>query len=145
MKPQFRKETTVRWLWMTLGVLAVAGSIVALPNKAGAEDFTVYSVYNALNLGNPGEVAEKDFYVNMGKSQGVHDGSVLEVTRKIATYDLLSERLYKEVSFPIAKLRVIHTEGNAAIARLDKFLPPEKTPVVSPRAVMVGDYVRIAE
>jgi hypothetical protein len=145
MKPQFRKETTVRWLWMTLGVLAVASSIVALPNKSGADDFTVYSVYNALNLGNPGEIAEKDYYVNMGKSQGVHDGSVLEVTRKIATYDLLSERLYKEMSFPIAKLKVIHTEGNAAIARLDKFLPPDKTPVVSPRAVMVGDYVKISE
>jgi hypothetical protein len=130
---------------MTLGVLAVASSIVALPNKAGADDFTVYSVYNALNMGNPGEVPEKDYYVNMGKTQGVHEGSVLEVTRKVATYDLLSERLYKEVTFPIAKLRVIHTEGNAAIARLDKFLPPEKTPVTSPRAVMVGDYVKISE
>jgi hypothetical protein len=94
----------VRWLWMTLGVLAVASSIVALPNKSSAADYTVYSVYKALDLGNPGETPEKDYYVNMGKTQGVHDGSVLEVTRKISTYDLLSEKLYKDVSFPIARL-----------------------------------------
>ena len=59
----------------------------------------------------PEKSHEKDYYVNMGKTQGVHEGSILEVTRKVATYDLLSERLYKEVTFPIAKLRVIHTEG----------------------------------
>jgi hypothetical protein len=130
---------------MTLSLLIVAGSIVALPNESDAADYTVYSVYKALDLGNPGEVPQKDYYVNMGKQQGVHDGSVLEVVRKVSTYDLLSEKLYREVSFPIAKLKVIHTESNAAIARVQKMLPPDKTPAITPRAVMVGDRVRIAE
>jgi hypothetical protein len=135
----------MRWLWMTLGTIAVATSIVALPNKSSAADYTVYSVHKALDLGNPGEVVEKDYYVNMGPTQGVHEGSVLEVDRKISTYDLLSERLYKEVTFPIARLKVIHAENGASIARLEKFMPADKTPVVSPRAVMVGDFVKIAQ
>jgi hypothetical protein len=135
----------VRWLWTILSMLVAAGSIIALPSESGAADFTVYSVYKALDLGNPGEIPQKDYYVNMGQSQGVHDGSILEVMRKISTYDLLSEKLYKDVTFPIARLKVIHAEGYAAIARLDKLASTEKTPAITPRAVMVGDYVRIAQ
>lgn len=135
----------MRWLWMTLGTLVVATSIVALPNKSSAADYTVYSVHKALNLGNPGEVVQKDYYVNMGPTQGIHEGTVLEVERKVSTYDLLSERLYREVTFPIARLKVIHTENGASIARLDRFYSADKTPVISPRAVMVGDLVKIAQ
>ena len=135
----------MRWLWTILSMLAAGGSIIALPSESGAADYTVYSVYKALDLGNPNEIPQKDYYVNMGQSQGVHDGSILEVIRKVSTYDLLSEKLYKEVSFPIARLKVIHTESYAAIARMEKLTPTEKTPAITPRAVMVGDTVRLAE
>jgi hypothetical protein len=33
-------------------------------------------------------------------------------------------------------------EKDACIARVEKFYPPEKTPVMVPRAVIVGDLVR---
>ena len=133
----------MRWLWM-IWMLAIAGSIVALPGRAAADDFTVYSVYNALDLGNPGEKPAKDFYVNMGRSHGVKEGTILEVSRRTPTYDVVSEKLYKEVTFPIARLKVIHVEPTAAIARLEKMLPEDKTPAINPRAVMVGDLVKIA-
>ena len=133
----------MRWLWKIL-VLAVAGTIVAVPNKVGAADYTVYSVYKALDLGNAGETPQKDFYVNMGKVQGVREGTVLEVMRRTPTYDVVSEKLYKEVTFSIGRLKVIHAEPNAAIARLDKMNSLEKTPAITPRAVMVGDLVKIA-
>jgi hypothetical protein len=113
------------------------------PRLAGSAEFVVYSVYKAIDLGNPGETPQKDYYVNMGSANGVRDGSTLEVIRKVATYDLLSEKLYKDVSFPIARLKVIHVEPNASIARLEKVLPAEKTPAVANRAVMVGDAVQI--
>jgi hypothetical protein len=60
----------------------------------------------------------------------------------MATFDLLSEKLYREVTFPIGTLKVIHTESGVAIARLDKLMPSDKTPAFSPRAIMVGDLVR---
>ncbi len=118
--------------------------LVALPSVVDAGDYFVYSIYKAIDMGSPGEVAPKDFYVNMGSGQGLQAGSTLEVLRKTATYDLNSQKLYKDVVFPIARLKVIHVEDNASIARLEKILPPETTPVISPRAVMVGDQVRIA-
>lgn len=111
--------------------------------KILAADFVVYSVYKPIDLGNPGEIPQKDFYVNMGSENGLKNGTSLDVIRKVSTYDLLSEKLYKDVRFPIAKLKVIHVEPNAAIARIDKILPADKTPAVGTRAVMVGDAVQI--
>lgn len=125
--------------------IAIAGTVILLPANAGADSqYTVYSVYQALSLGNPGEVPQKDFYVNMGESQGVREGSHLEVMRRVPTYDLISEKLYKDMVFPIARLRVIHVESTTAVARLEKMFSPEKTPAISPRAVMVGDLVQLA-
>lgn len=126
-------------------VFAMGLALLAAGGLAQADDFVVYSVFQGLNLGNPGEVSQKDYYVNMGSSNGVRPGTTLEVLRKIATYDLLSEKLYKDMQFPIARLKVIHVENNAAIARLEKLMPAEETPAITLRAVMIGDLVRVAK
>src|SRR5579885_154304 len=128
---------------MAVFLAAVTWTGLLLPRPTGAADYVVYSVYRALDMGYEGEKTEKDFYVNMGTAQGVHPGTVLKAYRRMSTYDLMSEKLYRDVSFPIAKLKVIHAEQNAAIARLDQMLPD--TPAYSPKAVMVGDLVEIAE
>lgn len=125
-------------------ILAIAGSLIVFPKESSATDFVVYSVYKALDLGNPGETPQKDFYVNLGSSQGIAPGTTLEVLRRLPTYDLSTQKLYKDIAFPIATLKVIHVENNAAVARLDKLMPADKTPAISPRAVMVGDFVRPA-
>jgi hypothetical protein len=122
------------------GLLVSALWLVA--PAATASEAVVYGVYRGVDLGNPGETPAKDFYVNLGSQQGLQTGSILEVSRKLATYDLMSEKLYKDVVFPIATLKVIHAEPGVAIARLDKMIAPDKSPSFSPRAVMVGDLVR---
>ncbi len=123
----------------------IAAFVLFLPLADAEEESIVYSVYRAVDLGNPGEIPQKDFFVNLGSRQGVRAGSTLQVIRRMATYDATSQKLYKDVQFPIAKLKVIHSEPNASIARLDQILPAEKIPAISPRAVMVGDLVRATE
>lgn len=103
----------------------------------------VYSVYQSVPLGYENEMPRKDFYLNIGTTQGVRVGSEVEVIRKVATYDLVGKKLYKEITFPIGTLRVIHVEDQVSIARLDKMNPAEATPIQNPQAVMVGDYVRL--
>jgi hypothetical protein len=105
----------------------------------------VYSIYKELDMGNPGEMPKKDFFINMGSSNGLHAGSSVEVYRKTSTYDTLSEKLYRDIVFPIARLKVIHVESNAAVARIEKFLPTDKTPILNPPGIMVGDLIRPAE
>jgi hypothetical protein len=107
-----------------------------------ATDFVVYGVYKSVDLGGTTEPAQKDFYVNMGSNHGLRNGATLEVLRKTATYDVANQKLYKDLTFPIARLKVIHAEANAAIARLEKMLPNDSTPAITPRTVMVGDIVQ---
>ncbi|MEO5970557.1 MAG: hypothetical protein ABIQ95_11570 [Bdellovibrionia bacterium] len=128
-----------------LTILAVGFMGLGIPicHYSFGSDYTVYSIYQGLNLGNVGEVIHKDFYVNMGSSQGLATGSKLQVYRHTPTFDLVSQQVYREVTFPIAVIKVIHVEPQVAIARLEKFLPVEETATISPKAVMVGDLVKV--
>lgn len=111
-------------------------------STAADADFVVYSVYRPVDLGLPNTKPEKDFYINMGTKHGLKNGNMLEVSRRTPTYDVTNKKLFQDVTFPIAKLRVIHVEDSASIARLNEMLPYESTPSISPNTVMVGDIVK---
>jgi len=108
-------------------------------------DFSVYSIYQGLNLGGVGEVTQKDFYVNIGSTQGVTRGARLQVYRHTPTFDLVAQQVYRDVTFPIAVIKLIHVEPNVSIGRLEKFLPIEQRVTISPKAIMVGDLVQVAD
>lgn len=135
----------MRWFIIVL-FSALFGVLIPLAEEeSNAAEFVVYSVYKGLNLGNPGEIQERDYYVNMGSDHGIHEGTILTVYRRTSTYDLMTEQLYRDVTFPIATIKVIHVESLAAVARLEKYLPSDQTPVITPRAIMVGDLIRLSE
>ena len=127
---------------MGLAGLCTALIAVAIPQVALSADAIVYSVYKGVDLGAPNEELQKDYFVNLGTNQGVEIGATLEVARRNPSYDLTTEKLYKDLVFPFARLRVIHAEKDASIARVEKLYAPDKTPVLIPRAVIVGDLVR---
>lgn len=118
------------------------GVMIPAPKAGLASEYMVYSVFRGLNLGGTEEQPLKDFYINMGSKQGVQEGMTLQVFRKTATYDVTNEHFYRDVVFPIALVKVIHVEPQTAVARLDKMLPPDQTPSISPRTIMAGDLVR---
>lgn len=124
----------------------ILGLVVPVRRTIGAPEFLVYSVYRGVFLGGPGEEAPpKDFYVNMGTQHGLRMGASLDVLRRVSTYDVVNEQFYRDMTFPIAVLKVIHVESTASIARLERMLPADQAPSISPRAVMVGDLVRVSE
>ena len=114
-------------------------------NPTLANDAIVYSVYKGIDLGFPNEELQKDFFINLGTNQGIKTGAILEVSRKMPSYDLTTEKLYKDLVFPFAKLRVIHAEKDASIARLETLYPASKTPIINPKGVIVGDIVKPAK
>ncbi len=133
-----------RWA-LSLGGIATLALLAALSQRAAADDFVIYSVQRAMDFGNVGETPQKDYYINMGSLQGIRKGTVLEVLRREPTFDVRNEKLYKDVTFPFARLKVIHVESNAAIARLEKMIPVDQAPTIIPPAIMMGDLVRRAE
>lgn len=136
----------IQLVWISGAIIAALIQIfpVAALTAETNEDFNVYGTYAALPMGNPGEVARRDFYINLGAKNGLKVGSKVDVLRKIPTHDLLTRKLQKDMIFPIAVLKVIHVEQTAAVARVEKIVGEEASPAISPRAVMVGDLVRPA-
>lgn len=124
--------------------LIIAPLALTLSGDARAADPMVYGVYRALDMGEPGEVIRKDFFVNIGSKNGVGIGSRLEVFRRAPTYDLVNSQYHSDTTFPIATLKVIHVEGSTAIARLEAMKPLDKTPAISPVTVMAGDLVQLS-
>lgn len=108
-----------------------------------AADAIIYSVLRPIILDDSQAAdALKDYYTTAGKKDGVKAGTILEVTRKTPTYNLQTERVYKDIRVPFARLKVIHVEEEASIARLEELYKPEQTPLLQPRAVIVGDLVQ---
>ena len=54
----------------------------------------------------------------------------------------MSRKLHKDMTVPIAMIKVIHVENGAAIARLVTMNDPIITPTFAPNFVMVGDLIR---
>ncbi len=129
-------------LWASL--LAIA-AWTFVPSVLAADTAIVYSVFKGVDLGNPNEMLQKDYFINLGTNQGIRVGTVLEVARKAPSYDLTTEKLYKDLIFPFAQVKVIHAEKDASIARLEKLYPMDRTPVLVPRSVIVGDLVRVSK
>lgn len=107
--------------------------------------FSVYQVYQNIPLGTASENSgQKNYYLNLGKAQGIEVGDLVEVYRRIPMVHNLERRYYQDLSFPFAQLKIIHTQWSASIGKLDKFLPEEETPTIAyPKAIMVGDEVRM--
>jgi len=126
-------------IWITVLLVAITA---VLNQNAVAEDAVVYGVYNPIFLGQKGETIVRDLYINRGVESGYQIGSTLTVYRKISTFDLISNKLFKDLLIPIGTVKVIHSESGASIARLDKMQSQDQTPGFSPGFVMVGDIIR---
>ncbi len=104
-------------------------------------DYTVYQVYRPIDLGD-GSQPPKDIFVSIGVKQGVHKGSMLDVYRRISSFDNLTQKHMGDHMIPVGKIRVIHADEKTAIARADRFVSVEQEPALLPQAVMIGDVVR---
>ena len=124
-----------------LSVFAILCEIIC-GATALADDYTVYQVYRPIDLGEGGAAPPKDIFVNIGADQGVHKGSMLDVYRRISSFDNLTQKHMGDHMIPVGKVRVIHVDEKTAIARADRFVSVEQEPALLPQAVMIGDVVR---
>jgi hypothetical protein len=109
---------------------------------AAEADYTVYQVYRPIDLGEGGAQPPKDIFVSIGANQGVHKGSMLDVYRRISSFDNLTQKHMGDHMIPVGKVRVIHVDEKTAIARADRFVSVEQEPALLPQAIMIGDVVR---
>ena len=127
-------------IWITTTLIVYAICITA----AVAGEYKVFGIRTDFPMADD-QPLFRDVYVNMGTNQGIKTGSSLDAFRVITTVDELNQRTGRNISFKIAKLKVIHAETDLAVARVTQFLPPDATPVGSFTNVMVGDEVEVSK
>ncbi|RZA07313.1 MAG: hypothetical protein EOP11_08035 [Proteobacteria bacterium] len=114
--------------------------LTLLPLDAYADGFQVFGIKSDYTMKDE-DARYRDVYVNMGTSQGLKKGSQLDAFRTVTTVDELNHRVGKNISYKIAKLKIIHADSDVSVARVLSMEAADVTPVGSYASVMVGDRV----
>lgn len=110
-------------------------------SMAIAKDYVIYSISQDIPMGYEKEVLRKNFYIDMGKNQGVSKGSVLDVYRVVSVLDPYESKKRFNHKIKIGEVKVLHTEESSSIGVLNKIESEEETPVFEIGKLMIGDIV----
>lgn len=116
-------------------------SLVFWASMAIAKDFVIYSIAQDFPMGNKGEVLRKNFYVNIGKNQGINKGSVLDVYRIVSVLDPYESKKRYNHKVKIGEIKILQAEDLSAVGTLNKMEKDEETPVLDVSTMMIGDTV----
>lgn len=132
----------MRGIFRLVTSLSMSTGFFWSPAMASEAVHTVYQVYRPIDLGLGEGQPPKDIFISMGSSEGIRKGSVLDVYRRISSFDNLTQKHMGDHMIPVGRIKVIHSDEKTAIARLDRFVSLEQEPALLPQAIMIGDVVR---
>ncbi len=124
-------------------LIVLALSLLIYTPLTPARDYVIYSIMQDFPMGSPSEVLKKNFYINMGKMQGIKNGALLDVQRSISVLDPYQNKKRFEHNVKIGTLKVIHTESETAIAEINEFSLAKAGPLLDVNSFMIGDKVSI--
>lgn len=117
--------------------------VVFMATASFAQDYIIFSIVQDVPMGYKDEVLKKNYYVNIGKNQGLQNGNTLSVFRSLSRVDPYDSNKRHTYKVKIGELEVIHSNENAAIANLKTFRKGEKVPLFENKGFMIGDNVNI--
>ncbi len=90
------------------------------------------------------EIPAKDFYIKISEGGGIKKNLVVKAIRKITVKDsgLKTVGDFKTV---VGLLKIIHTEGQIAVAREFKLLPRTDQPMLEQIGIMTGDEIDLSD
>ena len=106
-----------------------------------AKDFVIFSMAQDLSMGQENEVIRKNYYVNLGKGQGVSKDSVLDVHRVISVQNPYDNKKRVNYKVKIGELKVLHVSDDAAIAMVHSL--EEEQVIFELPQFMIGDHVSV--
>ena len=108
-----------------------------------ANGYVIYSIAQDISMGFENEEVRKNFYVNMGRIQGLKRGTKLSVYRDITKSDPVDAQKRYAHTIKVGTLEVIHTEENSAITVYEGSEKTSDPIVLDGRTPMVGDTVNV--
>jgi hypothetical protein len=118
-------------------------TLISYSSTGFAKDYVIYSIAQDLPMGNKDEIIRKNFYIDMGKSQGVKKGSVLDVYRVVSVLDPYESKKRFNHRIKIGEVKVLHAEDTSAIGILNKVEENDETPIFEIGKMMIGDIVTV--
>ena len=85
----------------------------------------------------------KNFYVNIGRNQGIREGVVLDVFRVLSRLDPHKAERHYNFRAKVGELKIIHAESDSAIASLHPHQRQREELYFEVDGIMIGDYVAV--
>ncbi|MCY4643686.1 MAG: hypothetical protein OXB88_03620 [Bacteriovoracales bacterium] len=85
----------------------------------------------------------KNFYISMGKNQGVREGVILDVFRAISQINPYEMRKRYNFKVKIGELKIVYSEDHSAIAILHSLEIGKKNLSFEVEGIMIGDSVAV--
>ena len=124
--------------------------VVLAPKCLWARKHIIYSMYEEVPMTNDAPKAEKFYYVNMGKKQGLKKGAILEVIRHMDTNNPYERDKRYTIKAVVGKLVVHHVDEENAVA-LEIKDKQEKAPSKEKELgflenpyIQIGDLIEVA-
>lgn len=117
-------------------------SMLLLP-VGNTKDYIVYGVSQELPMGEPGERVKKNYYINIGKEQGIVDDTVLNVFRPISRPDPYEAKKRYRYEIKVGEVRVVYVDDESSVAVLKSIANKDDDPLLEIPAIMVGDRIKI--
>ncbi|MCB9060362.1 MAG: hypothetical protein H6622_02435 [Halobacteriovoraceae bacterium] len=130
-------------MFKSMRLTLISISLILLFKSALAKDFIIYSIVQDIPMGEPNEIVKKNYYVNLGKGQGVNQGTVLNVYRQISRIDAYESKQRFNYNIKIGELKVIHSEDSSSIGLIQNFRDQKDDPLFEISGLMIGDKVDV--
>lgn len=85
--------------------------------------------------------APQDIVLSGGSDAGLQEGMILKILRKVPVLDPYRDNKALELEVVYGTVKVVHTQGDIAIARMEKMDSIKTGLAMGTRGVFVGDYV----
>ncbi|MFW5887207.1 MAG: hypothetical protein ACOCUH_00230 [Bacteriovoracia bacterium] len=118
--------------------------LVIMASASFGKDYVIYSIAQDLPMGEIDEVVKKNYYINMGASQGLQEGTRLDVFRVISRLDPYNSKTRYNYKVKIGELKVLHVENEAAITNKSMIKEGQEAPVTELDDFMIGDKVDVS-
>jgi hypothetical protein len=106
------------------------------------KDYTIYAITQDVPMGESKEVIKKNFYLDIGKHQGVDTGTKLDVYRTLSRYNPFDSNKQFQFKIKVGMIRVIHSEENSSIAESVEFYNSTSLQLDIP-SFMIGDKIQV--
>lgn len=118
--------------------------LLFIPFLVQGETYQIFGVSQDLPMGEENEIIRKNYYVNIGRDQGIFKGSTLNVYRVITVVHPHETLDKSNFEVKLGELKIVHSEKGRAVGILKKLIPKKDSPQFDYYDFMIGDVVAVA-